>query len=308
MEQIRLDRFLANNGCGTRNEVKKLLRQGLVRCNDEVVKDPARKISPEKDQILCAGKKVNSLAGRVLMLNKSAGYITATSDSRMPTVMDLIGKEVPEADSLFPVGRLDRDTEGLLLMMDDGELAHRLLAPSWHVEKEYEAVVSGMIGEKEIRAFAEGLEIGDGEPTLPAVLEIIGTAAGTETDVHQEVYQDVYQEVHQDVYQDDVYQDVHQDFVRDACRTVSLDGQRCRELLERLGKLSEQTVTCVRVRIREGRYHQIKRMFEAVGSRVLYLRRTAMGPVHLDESLSPGQYRLLSEEEINDLRKCTGLK
>ena len=152
-----------------------------------------------------------------------------------------------------------------------------------------------MIGEKEIRAFAEGLEIGDGEPTLPAVLEIIGTAAGTETDVYQEVHQDVYQ-------------DVHQDFVRDACRTVSLDGQRCMELLERLGKLSEQTVTCVRVRIREGRYHQIKRMFEAVGSRVLYLRRTAMGPVHLDESLSPGQYRLLSEEEINDLRKCTGLK
>ena len=413
MEQMRLDRFLANNGCGTRNEVKKLLRAGLISCNGEVVKDPAKKISPDTDRILCRGEQVNALAGRILMLNKQAGYITATSDRRMKTVMDLIGPAYAKDRNLFPVGRLDRDTEGLLLLMDDGELAHRLLSPAWHVEKEYEAVVTGTIGEAQVRAFADGLDIGDEEQTMPAGPEVLWTgtaqerksrddaedsAETAEVSAARDDAEDAAEDAGFPVFREDAEDSAETagfsaarddaEVIRNLLErwtalSVSVDereisddsgkdqrlsedpgnGQRLSEDLgngqrlsedprkgqrlsedpvkgqridddsekgwrisddsekgRRIGDCSEKDrrrnddseqdradarISCVRVRIREGRYHQVKRMFEAVGSRVLYLRRTAMGPVRLDESLATGQVRLLREEEIQSLRMCT---
>ena len=209
--------------------------------NGEVVKKPELKINETTDQILCQGEKASYQKNIYLMLHKPAGVVSATEDNREKTVLDLVRPE-DRKNGLFPVGRLDKDTEGLLLLTDDGELAHRLLSPKKHVDKTYYAKIDGQVTEEHVKQFREGLDIGDEKKTLPAVLTILLS-----------------------------------------------------------GPVSEIEVT-----IHEGRFHQIKRMFEAVGCKVTYLKRLSMGSLVLDETLPPEEYRPLTEAELEGLTKQRG--
>ena len=238
---MRLDKYLCETGFGTRSQVKDLLKKGQVMVNGEVVKKPELKINETTDQILCQGKKASYQKNIYLMLHKPAGVVSATEDNREKTVLDLVRPE-DRKNGLFPVGRLDKDTEGLLLLTDDGELAHRLLSPKKHVDKTYYAKIDGQVTKEHIEQFREGLDIGDEKKTLPAVLTILLS-----------------------------------------------------------GPVSEIEVT-----IHEGRFHQIKRMFEAVGCKVTYLKRLSMGSLVLDETLPPEEYRPLTEAELEDLTKQRG--
>ena len=238
---MRLDKYLCETGFGTRSQVKDLLKKGQFMVNGEVVKKPELKINETTDQILCQGKKASYQKNIYLMLHKPAGVVSATEDNREKTVLDLVRPE-DRKNGLFPVGRLDKDTEGLLLLTDDGELAHRLLSPKKHVDKTYYAKIDGQVTEEHVKQFREGLDIGDEKKTLPAVLTILLS-----------------------------------------------------------GPVSEIEVT-----IHEGRFHQIKRMFEAVGCKVTYLKRLSMGSLVLDETLSPEEYRPLTEAELEGLTKQRG--
>lgn len=238
---MRLDKYLCETGFGTRSQVKDLLKKGQVMVNGEVVKKPELKINETTDQILCQGKKASYQKNIYLMLHKPAGVVSATEDNREKTVLDLVRPE-DRKNGLFPVGRLDKDTEGLLLLTDDGELAHRLLSPKKHVDKTYYAKIDGQVTKEHIEQFREGLDIGDEKKTLPAVLTILLS-----------------------------------------------------------GPVSEIEVT-----IHEGRFHQIKRMFEAVGCKVTYLKRLSMGSLVLDETLPPEEYRPLTEAELEGLTKQRG--
>ena len=238
---MRLDKFLCETGFGTRSQVKELLKKGQVTVNGEVVKKSELKIDEANDQIICQGRAASYQKNVYLMLHKPAGVVSATEDSREKTVLDLLRPE-DRKNGLFPVGRLDKDTEGLLLLTDDGELAHRLLSPKKHVDKTYYAKIDGQVTEEHIEQFREGLDIGDEKKTLPAVLTILSS-----------------------------------------------------------GSTSEIEVT-----IHEGRFHQIKRMFEAVGCKVTYLKRLSMGSLVLDETLPLGEYRPLTEAELEGLMKQRG--
>lgn len=234
MKTIRLDKFLADSQLGTRSQVKQLLKKGLITVNGETIKKPEVKIDPENDRV-CFDKKVISPEKEVYyMLNKPPGVVSATEDRKERTVLDLLEKKDRRPD-LFPVGRLDKDTVGLLLITNDGALAHRLLSPRRHVDKTYLVYVDGELTEEMVRAFANGLDIGDEKLTLPARLELI----------------------------------------------PELNAPCCQ----------------AKVTLHEGRFHQIKRMFHAVGRQVVYLKRLSMGSLLLDEHLPEGSYRRLTEEE-----------
>ncbi|MEY8426214.1 pseudouridine synthase [Lachnospiraceae bacterium 46-15] len=236
MGKMRLDKLLANAGVGTRSQVKQLIRKGCISVNGEIVKTPEAKADSATDNILANGKNVFYTEYEYYMFHKPAGYVTATQDRQDATVMDLL--EVPQKEKLFPVGRLDKDTEGLLLITDDGALAHELLSPKKHVDKTYFVRVSGTLLSEHLEAFTSGIDIGDKKPTLPARLNILS-----------------------------------------------------------FGEISEAEVT-----IREGRFHQIKRMFAALGFQVLYLKRLSMGSLRLDAALEKGRYRKLTEEELEQLK------
>ena len=234
-----LDKYLAEMGVGTRQEVKKQIRQGKAAVNGTVVKAADTKIDETSDEVTISGRNISYVSYEYYMLNKPAGVVSATEDRRDTTVIDLI-KEKKRKD-LFPVGRLDKDTEGLLLITNDGDLAHRLLAPKKHVDKVYYAKIDGMVTEEDVKRFAEGIDIGaeEEEMTRPAKLDIMKSAEESE----------------------------------------------------------------IRLTIHEGKFHQVKRMFLAVGKEVTYLKRERMGTLCLDENLKPGEYRLLTEEEIENVRK-----
>ena len=236
---MRLDKYLAEMGVGTRQEVKKQIRQGKAAVNGTVVKAADTKIDETSDEVTISGRNISYVSYEYYMLNKPAGVVSATEDRRDTTVIDLI-KEKKRKD-LFPVGRLDKDTEGLLLITNDGDLAHRLLAPKEHVDKVYYAKIDGMVTEEDVKRFAEGIDIGaeEEEMTRPAKLDIMKSAEESE----------------------------------------------------------------IRLTIHEGKFHQVKRMFLAVGKEVTYLKRERMGTLCLDENLKPGEYRLLTEEEIENVRK-----
>lgn len=236
---MRLDKYLAEMGVGTRQEVKKQIRQGKVTVNGTVVKAADTKIDETCDKVTIGGRNISYVSYEYYMLNKPGGVVSATEDRRDTTVIDLI-KDKKRKD-LFPVGRLDKDTEGLLLITNDGDLAHRLLAPKKHVDKVYYAKIDGMVTEEDVKRFAEGIDIGaeEEEMTRPAKLDIM--------------------------------------------------------------KSSEESE--IRLTIHEGKFHQVKRMFLAVGKEVTYLKRERMGTLCLDENLKPGEYRLLTEEEIENVRK-----
>ena len=236
---MRLDKYLAEMGVGTRQEVKKQIRQGKAAVNGTVVKAADTKIDETSDEVTISGRNISYVSYEYYMLNKPGGVVSATEDRRDTTVIDLI-KEKKRKD-LFPVGRLDKDTEGLLLITNDGDLAHRLLAPKKHVDKVYYAKIDGMVTEEDVNRFAEGIDIGaeEEEMTRPAKLDIMKSAEESE----------------------------------------------------------------IRLTIHEGKFHQVKRMFLAVGKEVTYLKRERMGTLCLDENLKPGEYRLLTEEEIENVRK-----
>ncbi|MBR0373138.1 MAG: rRNA pseudouridine synthase [Mogibacterium sp.] len=237
---MRLDKFLSEMGAGTRTELKKNIRAGRVTVDGAVVRDPGAKVEETSAVVYC-GQPVAYEAFVYYMLNKPAGVISASDDPREATVVDLIAEQ--KRKDLFPVGRLDRDTEGLLLITNDGALAHRLLSPKHHVDKVYYARVSGAVTETDVDAFRAGLLLSDGLACLPADLRVLSTG-------------------------------------------MDADGA---------------TVSEVEVTIREGKFHQIKRMFEAVGREVLYLKRLAMGPLTLDPDLPSGAYRRLTRAEVDAL-------
>ena len=239
---IRLDKFLADAGYGTRSEVKKQLKSGIVSMNGTVCKKPEEKIDPARDVVTVSGKEVVYEAFSYYLFYKPAGCVTAKSDALHKTVMDYFPEIVRKSCS--PVGRLDKDTEGLLLISNDGELNHHLMSPVHHVKKTYYAVLDGEVPVSAIQQFAEGVDIGDDKKTLPAELEILPKQM-------QDTANPVYH----------------------ANLTIS-----------------------------EGRFHQVKRMFETVGCHVVYLKRLSLGNLSLGE-LNPGEYRRLSEAEVVDLRK-----
>lgn len=238
---MRLDKLLANLGFGSRKDVKKLLKDGAVTVNDTVVKDGKVHVDPVNDLIYLHGERIKYKEFIYLMMNKPKGVISATEDDFDETVIDLLQMEDAVYEP-FPVGRLDKNTEGLLLITNDGKLAHKLLSPKHHVPKTYFAVINQEVTEEDVKAFEKGVVLDDGYMTKPAKLHII--KSGIRSDV-------------------------------------------------------ELTIT-------EGKFHQVKRMFEAVGKKVIYLKRLSMGPITLDESLALGEYRELTDEEIELLKNYPG--
>jgi 16S rRNA pseudouridine516 synthase len=224
-------------GYGTRKEVKKLLKSGVVKVDDVIVKDPKMQVDPDEQVVTVWGEEVQYKEFIYLMMNKPPGVISATEDVVQETVIDLLEEE-DKIFEPFPVGRLDKDTEGLLLLTNDGQLAHQLLSPKKHVPKTYFAVIDGEVTEADVTAFRQGIVLDDGYQTKPAELVIL--KSGIRSDV-------------------------------------------------------EVTIT-------EGKFHQVKRMFQAVGKRVVYLKRIQMGPLSLDESLALGEYRELTDEEVELLK------
>ena len=234
---MRLDKYLSDMGAGTRSELKKEIRKGGAAVDGKVVKDPGCSVSPSS-HVVFRGAVVKYEEFVYYMLNKPAGIISASEDDRESTVIDLIDE--PKRRHLFPVGRLDRDTEGLLLITNDGALSHRLLSPKHHVDKVYYVKVSGILSESDVELFRDGLVLTDGLECLPAELEILSVS-------------------------DDEY-------------------------------TSEALIT-----IREGKFHQVKRMFSSIGAEVSYLKRLSMGPLVLDPELAPGEYRRLTSGELASL-------
>ncbi|MEI3129197.1 MAG: pseudouridine synthase [Oscillospiraceae bacterium] len=235
----RLDKLLAGTGKWSRREVKALVRQGLVRVDGQLAASAEDKLDPAAAIITVAGETISLRRFTYVMLHKPAGVLTATEDRKQPTVLDLLPPELRRI-GLAPVGRLDKDTEGLLLLTNDGELAHRLLSPKYHVDKRYLARVDGELSAADTEAFARGMTLGGGLECLPAGLEVLPDRV------------------------------------------------------------------CI-VTLREGKFHQVKRMLAARGAPVLYLKRLSMGPLVLEDSLAAGAYRLLRAEEILALYRACGL-
>ena len=235
----RLDKVLAGTGRWSRREVKLLVRQGLVRLNGAAAVSAEEKCDPETAVITVNGETVVLRRFTYVLLHKPGGVLTATEDRRQETVMELLPQELRRV-GLAPVGRLDKDTEGLLLLTNDGELTHRLLSPKYHVDKRYFARVDGHLTAAHAEAFAKGMTLGDGLKCLPARLEILPDNG------------------------------------------------------------------CI-VTVREGKFHQVKRMLAACGAPVVYLKRLSMGPLVLGDELGRGEHRMLRDEEVAALYRTCGL-
>ncbi|MCM3035663.1 rRNA pseudouridine synthase [Bacillus pumilus] len=234
---MRLDKLLASSGFGSRKDVKKLVKARAVTVNGELAKQVKDHVDPSNDEVLVHGERVEYKEFIYLMMNKPDGVISATEDVRDETVVDLLEPE-DIAREPFPVGRLDKDTVGLLLLTNDGQLAHQLLSPKKHVPKTYEVHLKYPLGDQDIKRLEEGVIILDDYRTKPAKVEV------------------------------------------DA---------------------NEKEDTRIRLTITEGKYHQVKLMAKAVGNEVIFLKRRSMGSLSLDEDLAPGEYRELTDEELDSL-------
>ena len=230
---LRLDKMLAHLGYGSRKDVKKIIRKGEVIVNGVVCKDDDFKVDSDNDEVIVFDEEVNYQELVYIMLHKPSGVVSATFDNYKQTVIDLVAEYAKQ--KVFPVGRLDIDTEGLLLITNDGMLCHNLLSPSRHVDKTYYVEFAGEFKDEYYDAFKNGITLDDGYVTLPGEIKIIG-----ENKAH--------------------------------------------------------------VTIHEGKFHQVKRMFLALNMEVTYLKRISFGSLVLDESLPIGDYRLLTEEEIKNLK------
>lgn len=229
---MRLDKYLSNMNIASRSRVKEMLRAGRVRVNSKVETKGDAKVDPIKDTVEFDGVRIFYEQYRYFMLYKPAGCVSATKDRLSDTVLDILKDE--NTDGLFPVGRLDKDTEGLLIITNDGKTAHELLSPAKHVDKKYLVFLDKAIDDESIKEIESGIDIGDDKPCLP-------------------------------------------------CEIEKIEGDK------------------VFITIREGRFHQVKRMFAAVGLTVTYLKRISMGAVILDDGLNPGEYRRLTDEEVKSL-------
>ncbi len=235
---MRLDKFLCDMQLGTRSQVREMIKKGLVSVNETIVRHPDFKLDEGNDIVTYMGNALTYQMLYYYMLHKPSGVVTATRDNHEPTVMELL----PDAGGkgLFPVGRLDKDTEGLLLITNDGELAHKLLSPRKHVAKTYYAECTGELTKDRIALLESGVDIGDSDLTLPAKVKLISQ--------------------------------------------------------------SESSYT-IELTIMEGRFHQVKRMIQAIGGTVSYLKRLSMGTLTLDYGLPKGSYRPLTEQEVFDLKQ-----
>lgn len=236
MSMERIDKIFSNLGILSRSECRKAVKYGLITVNGIAVRKPEEKADPDQDVIAYKNERINSRTYVYYMLYKPSGYITAREDRSQPTVFDLI---TDTRTDLAAVGRLDKDTTGILLITNDGELNHRLLSPKHHVPKRYEVLIDGQLSDGHIAMLTDGIDIGDEKKTLPAILEV----------------------------------------------------------------LTEESPQKVALTITEGRYHQVKRMFAAVGCPVLALHRSAFGDLKLDPDLEPGEYRELTLDEIEMIKK-----
>ena len=234
---MRIDKCLADCGLGTRSEVKSLLKAKRITVNGKVVTNGKVQVNPETDEILFDGEKIQYEEFVYIMMNKPKGVVSATEDNLHKTVLDLINP-LYFKKGVFPVGRLDIDTHGLLLLTNDGELAHRLLSPKKHVTKIYQARVEGVMTEEDAVAFEKGIVLSDGTECMPARLDILSTT---------------------------------------------------------------QDESIVQIHLKEGKFHQVKRMVKACGKTVVDLQRLTMGPLKFDESLALGESRPLTEEELESL-------
>lgn len=319
---MRLDRFLSEESDYTRSQIKKLIRQGQVQVNGDSKVTPDRKVDPEKDRIQIQGRSVRATGMVCLLINKPQGVVSATEDRRARTVLDLIDQ--PYAGKLFPVGRLDKDTEGLLLLTNDGDLAHCLLSPRKHVYKVYFALVEGEVVREDEDAFLQGLEIGEKAPTLPAVMRRLSVDGDflwrMESRAEKSLPCPDRQRPETGAVKAAASAGSSLTDARGRGREIGLAGSRIgdEETLRLLpGRMKEiclhsltlgdyarggpgQSICAVAVR--EGKFHQIKRMYEAVGKKVVYLKRIAMGPLILDGGMETGSYRRLTQEEIAALR------
>lgn len=230
---MRLDKLLSNMGFGSRKEVHQFLRKGTVRVNGETEKKSSAAINTKTDSVTLLGEPVVYREFIYIMMNKPQGVLSATADKYDKTVVDLLSSDFNHFDP-FPVGRLDKDTEGFLLLTNDGKLAHHLLSPKKNVPKTYYAHISGVVTNLDVESFKNGVTLDDGYKTKSGGLHILES-----------------------------------------------------------GETSEVELT-----ITEGKFHQVKRMFEAVDKKVVYLKRLSMGPLSLDEALPLGEYRELTQEEV----------
>ena len=233
---MRLDKFLSTTGTATRSEASRAVRSGRVTVNGVGVCRADTKIDPEKDTVCFDGVRIVYREFTYIMLNKPTGYVSATDDKKLPTVLELLPEELRRLD-LFPAGRLDRDTVGLMLLTDDGVLAHFLLSPVSHVPKSYRFTCQSPLSDTDVSSLESGVDIGEDHLTKPSSLKV--------------------------------------------------EGDRMSGVIT----------------ISEGRYHQIKRMFEAVGNKITSLERITFGPLTLDTSLSRGEWRFLTQNEITELQK-----
>jgi 16S rRNA pseudouridine516 synthase len=275
---IRLDKMLGNLGYGTRSGIKILVKQGAVTVNGQRAKDAGMQINPHIDVVTLDGETIQYRDTIYVMLHKPAGVVSATEDNRDRTVLDLLDPEITVL-SPFPVGRLDKDTEGLLLLTNDGKLSHELLSPRKHVPKTYRALVAGgEVGPTDAAAFTQGVTLDDGYVTMPAHLSILAAVSNPETALSGGESADV-----------DPYRTELNTAAQIARHAITID-------------YTASPLSWIELTIHEGKFHQVKRMFEAVGKKVLYLRRVSMGPLALDPALSPGEWRELTEEEVDSLR------
>ncbi|HIR04425.1 MAG TPA: rRNA pseudouridine synthase [Candidatus Copromonas faecavium] len=267
---MRLDRFLAEMNQGSRSELKEWIRRGRVLVNGQPETRPERKILTETDEVFLDGRRIFYTDLEYYMLHKPAGVLSAAEDKKRSTVLDLI--EEKKRKDLFPVGRLDLNTEGLLLITNDGGLAHRLLSPKSHVDKVYYALCAGQLPEDAKDRLQKGLVLPDGLACLPAKLVRL-------TKEDRGGFGDL----------------IEWETIKDRVR---MQRKEPGELLFS----EEEQMEEVLLTIREGKFHQVKRMMEAVGCPVLYLKRLSMGTLRLDASLKPGEYRPLDTEELELLR------
>lgn len=237
-ETQRIDKILSNFGFGTRREIKQLVKCGEIKVDGSIIKDSGIHVDPKNSIIEVSGELLKYREFIYVMMNKPQGVISATYDSKLKTVIDILPEEF-KCFGLFPAGRLDIDTEGLLLMTNDGLLAHEILSPKKHVSKRYYALIEGCVTDKDSALFREGVVLDDGYRTLPSELYI----------------------------------------------------------------LESSDMSQIEIVIYEGKFHQIKRMFEAVDKKVRYLKRIEMGLLKLDETLKAGECRELETEEVSLLKK-----
>ncbi len=261
--QYRLDKYLADAGFGTRSEVRRLVKKGSVTVDDVVAKTPDQKVDINRNRVLVDGVPVFFEEFSYYILHKPAGVLSAARDTKQKTVVDLIPE--PKRRDLFPVGRLDKDTTGFLLITNDGKLSNRLLSPGKHVEKVYRAVVTGSLPDDLEAHFREGVDIGDETLTAPADVRLIPAEGDAD------------------------------EIIRSAAGN-SLTPEEIREIAADVPE--ETCISVAELTITEGRYHQVKRMFEAVGGRVVFLKRISMGKLTLPEDLAPGEAVKISMEEI----------